>query len=110
MLTIPHHPLISPRTDDEEKGESAAGAGAAADLPGANPMKPGDGIDPANYTGAGDSDYFKKQFQKQQKRNAKKAASEAQLQSNAKVAMGVAALAAAGLFLYSSGQYLHRLS
>ena len=72
-------------------------------------MKPGDGIDPANYTGAGDSEYFKKQFQKQQKRNAKKAASEAQLQSNVKVALGVVVVAAAGLFLYSSDQFLLRL-
>eukprot|EP01043_Picozoa_sp_COSAG02_P033759 COSAG02_NODE_2322_length_9135_cov_14.916335_3_plen_123_part_00 len=70
-------------------------------------MKPGEGIDPANYTGAGDAEYFKKQFQKQQKRNAKKAAAEAQVQNNAKIALAVAAVVAAGLFLYSSDQYWH---
>lgn len=89
--------------DEAEKGEATGAPGA----PGSNPMKPGEGIDPANYTGAGDSDYFKKQFQKQQKRNAKKAAAEAQIQNNAQIALGVAAVAAAGLVLNSSDKFWH---
>jgi hypothetical protein len=40
-------------------------------------MKPGAGIDPSNYTGASDSEYFKKQFTKHQKESAKKAAKKA---------------------------------
>jgi lysylphosphatidylglycerol synthetase-like protein (DUF2156 family) len=83
-------------------GGSGAQAGEAA-APGSNPMKPGEGIDPANYTGAGDADYFKKQFQKQQKRNQKKAAAEAQAKDNATLALAAAAGVAVLLFFYSSG-------
>ncbi len=108
---LTHSPATSPdpwrvAADDAENGD----AGGAANEPqssGSNPMKPGEGIDPANYTGAGDSDYFKQQFQKQQKRNAKKAAAEAKAENNGKIALGIVMLAAAGLFLYSSGQFWH---
>lgn len=97
-------PSFCVAADDTESGELAP----QTDGPpaGSNPMKPGEGIDPANYTGAGDSEYFKKQFQKQQKRNAKKADAGRQAHSSTKLALGGAVtVAAAGLFFYTSDNY-----
>lgn len=59
-------PDLSVNMSNEAGVPTASGAG------GASGHKPGQGIDPANYKGEHDADYFRKQFEKQNKKNAKK--------------------------------------